>query len=154
TVQEFTAQTSAYSAEFGQTGGGVINATTKSGTNRFTGTGLWYHRNPSTNAQPFTLATTNRPPNNLRTNQGSLAVGGPVVFPKYDGHNRTFFFAAVEPRWREDHVQATTLVPTDAMRNGDFSNLARVAVTGWAPADVVARFGVPVVGDNTIYQQF
>src|SRR5262249_11426540 len=41
TVQEFTAQTSAYSAEFGQTGGGVINATTKSGTNRFTGTGLW-----------------------------------------------------------------------------------------------------------------
>ena len=33
TVQEFTVQTSAYSAEFGQTGGGVINATTKSGTN-------------------------------------------------------------------------------------------------------------------------
>ena len=154
TVQEFTALTSAYSAEFGQTGGGVINATTKSGTNRLTGTGLWYHRNPATNARPFSLAATNRPPNNLRTNQVSFAVGGPVVLPKYDGHNRTFFFSAVEPRWREDHVQATTLLPTDAMRSGDFSNTARVASTGWAPADVVARFGLPVVGDSTIYQQF
>src|SRR5438093_405802 len=37
TVQEFTTQTSAYSAQFGQTGGGVINATTKSGTNRLSG---------------------------------------------------------------------------------------------------------------------
>src|SRR5262249_59413065 len=67
--------------------------------------------------------------------------------------NRTFFCAAVEPRWREDFVQATTLLPTDAMRAGNFSGLARVS-TGWAPADVVARFGVPVVGDSTIYQQF
>lgn len=153
TVQEFTAQTSAYSAEFGQTGGGVINVTTKSGTNRLTGTALWYHRNPSLNAKPFSTAAANRPPNNLRTNQASLAAGGPVVVPRYDGRNRTFFFAAVEPRWREDHVQQTTLLPTDAMRSGDFGNLSRVG-TGWAPADVVAQYGVPVVGDSTIYQQF
>ena len=96
-VQEFTVQTSAYSAEFGQTGGGVINATTKSGTNHLTGTGLWYHRNPATNARPFTLSTTNRPPNNLKTNQVSFSVGGPVVVPMYDGRDRTFFFLAVEP---------------------------------------------------------
>jgi hypothetical protein len=80
-------------------------------------------------------------------------VGGPVVVPMYDGRDRTFFFLAVEPRWRQDFVQATTLLPTDAMRNGDFSNLVRVS-TGWAPADVVARFGVPVTGDGTIYQQY
>ena len=47
TVQEFTVQTSAYSAEYGTTGGGIINATTKSGTNQFTGTALWYNRNPA-----------------------------------------------------------------------------------------------------------
>src|SRR5437868_8645381 len=44
TIQEFTVQSSAYSAEFGQTGGGVINATTKSGTNNLNGIALWYTR--------------------------------------------------------------------------------------------------------------
>ena len=154
TVQEFTVQTSAYSAEYGTTGGGVINATTKSGTNQLSGTALWYTRNPATNAAPFTTATTNRPHANLRTNQFSLAAGGPVVLPKvYNGRNRTFFFTAFEPRYRQDHVQADSLLPTDAMRNGDFSNLARVD-GGWAPADIAARFGVRVTGDSTIYQQF
>jgi hypothetical protein len=153
TVQEFTVQTSAYSAEFGQTGGGVINATTKSGTNQFAGTALWYTRNPATNAAPYTTAPTNRPVNNLKTNQASFTLGGPVVLPHYNGRDRTFFFLAVEPRWREDFVYATTLLPTDAMRAGDFSGLARTT-TGWAPADVVARMGVPVTGDSTIYQQY
>jgi hypothetical protein len=153
TVQELTVQTSAYSAEFGQTGGGVINVTTKSGTNRLSGTGLWYHHDPATNAAPFTTSVTNRPPNNLRTDQGSLAMGGAVVLPKYDGHDRTFFFAAVEPRYRRDFVQATALMPTDAMRAGDFSNVSRIS-NGWAPADVVAQFGIPVTGPNTIYQQY
>ena len=62
TVQEFTVQTSAYSAEYGQTGGGVINATTKSGTNRYNGTALWYTRNPITNARPYRIGTTPRTP--------------------------------------------------------------------------------------------
>src|SRR4029434_2390744 len=46
TVQEFTVQTSAYDAQYGRTGGGIINITTKSGTNELHGTALWYHRNP------------------------------------------------------------------------------------------------------------
>lgn len=62
TVQEFTVQTSAFSAEFGSTGGGVINITTKSGTNRFNGTALVYHRNPATNAQPYRIGTMPRTP--------------------------------------------------------------------------------------------
>ncbi len=44
-VKELTVQTSAYSAEYGQTGGGVINATTKSGTNSLSGTLYWFNRN-------------------------------------------------------------------------------------------------------------
>ncbi|HEV8130639.1 MAG TPA: carboxypeptidase-like regulatory domain-containing protein [Acidobacteriota bacterium] len=154
TVQEFAIQTSVYSAEFGRTGGGVINATTKSGTNEFHGTALWYHRNPVTNARKWTTGTL-RPANNLRYTQGSLTVGGPVWLPKiYDGHNRTFFFFAYEPRWRRDFVVTDTLLPTDIMRGGDFRNLARIA-NGWAPPDVVARFGIPVTSTNTtIYQQF
>src|SRR5437899_2234632 len=75
TVQEFTVQTSAYSAEYGNTSGGVINATTKSGTNRYNGTGLWYTRNPKTNALPYRIGTTPRTPNNLRYNQVSFTIG-------------------------------------------------------------------------------
>src|SRR5215471_6237473 len=56
TVQEFTVQTTAFSAEYSNTGGGVISATTKSGTNQFNGAALWYNRNPNFAAAPFTQA--------------------------------------------------------------------------------------------------
>jgi len=167
TVQEFTVQTSAYSAEYGQTGGGVINATTKSGTNRYNGTALWYTRNPITNARPYRIGTTPRTPNNLRYNQVSFTVGGPVYLPAfneggpkvYDGHDRTFFFFAYEPRWRQDFVNQTTLFPTDAERAGDFRGLVRTN-SGWLPQSVVNQFAsqnanaVASVGPSAIYQQY
>jgi len=153
TVQEFSVQTSAYSAEYGQTGGGVINVTTKSGTNQYHGVALWYTRNPITNAEKWTAGST-RPPNNLRFNQFSGTLGGPVWIPKiYDGRNKTFFFFAGEPRYREDFLVQDTLLPTDAMRHGDFSNLVRTS-SGWLPTDVAAQFGLTSVGPSTIYQQF
>ncbi|NOT46410.1 MAG: TonB-dependent receptor [Acidobacteria bacterium] len=161
TVQEFTVQTSAYSAEYGNTSGGVVNATTKSGTNEFRGTALWYHRNPETNAQPYRIGTTPRTPNNLRYNQVSVTVGGPVFFPNigddgpkiYDGRNRTFFFFAYEPRWRNDFVNVTTLLPTAAERAGDFRGLVRTS-SGWLPAAVAAQFNQASIGPSNIYQQF
>jgi hypothetical protein len=154
TVQEVTVQTAAYSAEYGNTGGGVINATTRSGTNKLAGTLLWNAINPALNAAPWTLATVNRPRATARSNQFHASVGGPVVIPKlYNGRNRTFFFAAFEPRYRVDYVQAEALLPTAAMRQGDFSDA--VAVTGgWAPAAEVRRFGLSQLRDSTIYRQF
>ncbi len=162
TVQEFTVQTSAYSAEYGQTGGGVINISTKPGSNQFRGTGLIYHRNPYTNAQPYRIGTTPRTPNNLRYTQGSLSFGGPVYLPikfgeggkaLYDGHNKTFFFFAYEPRYRQDFVTVTTLLPTAAERAGDFRNLTRTA-GGWLPTEVATRFNQASTGPANIYQQF
>src|SRR5207245_10123532 len=78
TVQEFTVQTSNFSAEYGQTGGGVINMTTKSGTNEYRGLVAWYHRNPALNAAPFSTATVNRPTANRRQHRGAFARGGPA----------------------------------------------------------------------------
>ncbi|HXN22038.1 MAG TPA: carboxypeptidase regulatory-like domain-containing protein [Candidatus Dormibacteraeota bacterium] len=164
TVQELTVQTSSYSAAFGHTGGGVINVTTKSGTNQYHGAATVYHRNPATNAAPWSNATTNRPKSNLRYTQMSFTLGGPVVIPKlYNGHNRTFFFWAFEPRYQSDASQGDTLLPTDAMRNGDFSSLTNV-VNGWAPTDIVNRFQStlppgrtllpPSPQTSTIYQVF
>jgi hypothetical protein len=159
TVQEFTVQTNAFSAEYSRTGGGVINSTTKSGTNQLHGTALWYQRNPSTNAAPFTTAATNRPVSNTRSNQFSLAAGGPVVIPKvYNGRNKTFFFGAVEPRYLTDHLTGYGTMPTDAMRQGDFSNTVKTNSDGNdlvpIPASVAAQFPGIVTYDATNYNHY
>ncbi|MBS1792767.1 MAG: carboxypeptidase regulatory-like domain-containing protein [Acidobacteria bacterium] len=169
TVQEFNVQSSAYSAEFGTTGGGVINVTTKSGTNQFAGTALIYHRNPATNAQPWRQGTAPRPDNNLRFTQGSLTIGGPVFLPAfneggpylYNGKNRTFFFFGYEPRWRTDFVTGTALIPSARELAGDFTGLIRTN-SGFLPTDVAARFAASgqcgtnctTIGGANIYQQF
>ncbi|PYS98227.1 MAG: hypothetical protein DMF63_16360 [Acidobacteria bacterium] len=167
TVQEFSIQSSAYSAEFGTTGGGVINITTKSGAKDFFGTALWYHRNPKTNARAWNQGSAPRPANNLRSNQASFTVGGPIILPNlgddgpkiFDGRKRgSFFFFAWEPRWRNDFTQSVGLVPTEAEKAGDFRGLVPTA-SGWLPRTVANQFGItglPVVTDpgNFIYQQF
>ena len=157
TVQEFTVQTSAFSAQYGTTGGGIINATTKSGTNELHGTALWYNRNPDFAAAPYTTASSKRPVPTLKYNQFSLAAGGPVWIPKlYNGKNKTFWFAAIEPQYRRDHLDQYGLLPTDAMRNGDFSDVVNTP-SGWIPKEVAAQFAATApnaVGpqtDSTIY---
>ena len=159
TVQEFTVQTSTYSAEFGGTGGGIINATTKSGGNQFKGTVLWYNRYPGLAAAPWTMASSNRPMPTLKYNYFSLAAGGPVYIPKiYNGKNRTFWFAAFEPNYRRDHLDQYGLLPNDAMRKGDFSGLVNTT-SGWLPQDVVQKFqsiapSAVTASDSTIYQNY
>ena len=124
-IQELAVQTSNFAAEFGQAGGGVFNATMRSGTNAFHGSGYDYFVNEALNAgQPFT----NDHKGNLlrprqRRNDYGFTFGGPVQIPKiYDGHDKTFFFFSFE-QFRETVVNNTTTitVPTPAYRNGDFS---------------------------------
>jgi hypothetical protein len=158
-VQEFTVQTSAFSAEYSFTGGGVINVTTKSGSNELNGTALWYNRNPRFSAAPYTLAAANRPVATLKYNQFSLAAGGPVYIPKvYHGKNKTFWFAAIEPFYRRDRLDQYTLVPTDAMRQGDFSGMVNTP-SGWLPQSVVQQYQsiaptAVTAADSTIYNGY
>lgn len=155
TVQEFKVETSNFSAQFGQTGGGVINMTTKSGTNNYEGLFYWYHRNPALNAAPFTTNVDNRPQSTRRQHQFGLTYGGPVRVPKiYDGRDRTFFFVAFEPRYYYQEEPITGLLPTEAMLQGDFTNVVRVT-GGHAPRDVAERFGLQnQIADATLYRQF
>ncbi len=153
TVQEFSIQTNAYSAEYGTSGGGIINTTTKSGTNRLTGTALWYNRNPAFAAAPFTLASANRPIPTQKDNTGSLTAGGPVWIPKvYDGRNKTFWFAAYEPHWRRDQLAQDAMQPTPGMLKGDFSGLVNTT-NGLAPLSIAQQYNVQYT-PLTIYNQF
>ncbi|HYR86049.1 MAG TPA: carboxypeptidase regulatory-like domain-containing protein [Terriglobia bacterium] len=127
-LQEFKIQTSNYSAEFGKGAGGQINLVTKSGTNQFHGTAYEFNRNNAFQARNlFDLnpAFQNKsgkiiaPPFNQ--NQFGFTVGGPVILPRYQGRNKTFFFGGYEGfRLRRGNTTLTT-VPTEAQRGGDFS---------------------------------
>jgi hypothetical protein len=129
-VEEFTLQTSNYSAEFGQVGGGLFNFTSRSGTNQYHGSVYDYFVNEAFNAGiPFTNAGNNElvRPRTRRNNFGGT-FGGPVKIPKlYNGTNRTFFFLNYEKYLnKEGKYDGFGTVPTDAFRNGDFS----AALTG------------------------
>src|SRR5262245_50625157 len=127
-IQEFKIQTSNYSAEFGKGAGGQINLVTKSGTNDFHGTAYEFNRNNAVQARNlFDLnpAFQNKsgkiiaPPFNQ--NQFGFTIGGPVMLPKYQGKNKTFFFGGYEGfRLRRGNTTLTT-VPTPEQRRGDFS---------------------------------
>ncbi|MBV9505682.1 MAG: carboxypeptidase regulatory-like domain-containing protein, partial [Acidobacteriia bacterium] len=126
-IQEWTVQTSNYSAEFGQAGSSVMNVTMKSGTNQFHGGAYNYLQNEVLNAaQPFTVQTNSanehiRPA--VRRFDYGVTMGGPIIIPKlYNGRNKTFFFFNWE-QYLNSQVQlpAAESVPTPAYRNGDFS---------------------------------
>lgn len=112
-VQEFRVQTNSFSAEFGFTGGTVVNMITRSGTNELHGTVFEFLRNSALNANTFFA---NRAGSKLvpwRRNQFGGAAGGPVYLPGvYDGRNRTFFFAHVEASRRSGFEETTLTLPT------------------------------------------
>lgn len=120
---EFKVQSNSMSAEFGHTGGGVLNVTTKSGTNVLHGTLFEFLRNSVLGANDYFNNLAGSPRVAFKMNQFGGSIGGPVVLPKvYNGKNRTFFFFNYEgTRWRRGAVFITT-VPTAAERKGDFSH--------------------------------
>jgi hypothetical protein len=118
-LQEFSVQTSNFSAEFGRNGGAIVNAITKSGTNELHGSLFEFHRNEAANARNFFATTTD----GLKRNQFGGTVGGPVYVPRlYNGRDRTFFFLSVqETRNVQRPSDASQVVLTEKQRSGDFS---------------------------------
>lgn len=147
-LEEFTLQTSNYSAEFGQAGGGLFNFTARSGTNEFHGTLYDYFAHEKLYAgRPFTDNGTGglvRP--QVRRHDLGANLGGPVIIPKlYNGRNRTFFFGNYEMfRDESTNFLGFGTVPTEAYRNGDFSAALTGRVLG------TDGLGRPIL-ENVIY---
>jgi hypothetical protein len=122
-VQEFKLQTNSFSAEFGFTGGAVVNVVTRSGTNRLHGSAFDFLRNSALNANAFFSNRNGRPIVPSRRNQFGGAIGGPVYLPKiYDGRNRTFFFFHHEGTKSASQATTTQTLPSLLERSGDFSD--------------------------------
>jgi hypothetical protein len=114
-VQEFKIQTNFFSAEFGQTGGAVVNMVTRSGTNDLHGTGYYFLRDAALNANDWFSNRAGRAIPAFHRDQLGGVLGGPVI------KNKTFFFGAYEYTSQESPTAATISVPTTLQRAGDFS---------------------------------
>jgi hypothetical protein len=108
-IQEFSVLTSNYSAEYGKTSGGVVNAITRSGTNLFHGSAYEFLRNSALDARNFFDAGKIPP---FKRNQFGGALGGPII------KNRTFFFADYEGIRQSKGISVLATVPSQNARNG------------------------------------
>jgi len=115
-VQDLKITTSNYDAEYGRVGGGVIQITTKSGTNNLHGSLFEYYRSSGFNASnPF--SEPNGPSASV-WNQFGGSLGGPIV------KNKLFFFG--DYQGMRNHLGTSSLytTPLAAFRGGDFSSVA------------------------------
>src|SRR5215218_1287409 len=103
TVQEFKADNSTFSAEYGRNSGAIVNIATRSGQNDYHGEAFEFLRNDLLDARNFFDRTTEPPP--FKRNQFGFNIGGPLSLPHfgeggpvlgYNGKNRTFFFFSYE----------------------------------------------------------
>jgi len=119
-LAEFKVVTNNFSAEYGRSGGAVINAVMRSGTNRFHGSAYEFLRNTDLNAIGFTFSPTTFQKPTLHRNQYGVTVGGPLI------KNKLFFFADWEGyRQNQQYLPGFDSIPNANDRVG----LLPVAVT-------------------------
>ena len=137
-MQEFQIVTNSFPAEYGRTGGGALNFSTRSGGAELRGTLFEYLRNDALDARSFFVnANPNGVKEKLRFNQFGGNLGGPVYLPSFGeggkafskSDNLFFFFNYEALRISQSRQQPST-VPTVKMRNGDFSELLGDVIPG------------------------
>jgi hypothetical protein len=130
-IEEFKLQSGDFNAEFGHSTGGIVNAVTKSGTNRLNGD-LWeYLRNDDLQANDYFSKLNHKPIGDYHQNQFGGTVGGPITIPHvHDGKDKSFFFLSYQGLLNLQALSvfspSTSLlstVPTAAMQSSNFTNL-------------------------------
>lgn len=123
-IQEFKLQNGNFTAEFGHSTGGIVNAVLKSGTNHLHGNVWEYFRNEAMDANDYFNNVNNKPRSEYRQNQFGFTLGGPVWIPKiYKGRDKTFFFVDYQGGRVIQPAPASSTVPTAGMVNSGFQNL-------------------------------
>ncbi len=123
-LQEFSVQTSNYSAEYGENAGGVVNVITKSGTNSFHGDAFEFVRNPAFNAQNFFATPTT--PDQIKRNQYGGTIGGPII------HDKTFFFTG----YQRTAFRNLVLGSSSVVGQTDISNFLATGGPGGTPGTI------------------
>jgi hypothetical protein len=148
-LQQVSLQSSNFAAEFGAVSGGLVNLTSRSGTNQLHGSAYEFFVNKDLNAGQ---AYTNNGHGGLinpvvLNNNFGFTLGGPVWIPKvYHGRDKTFFFFNFEQYRTKADVNGTPLetVPTLGYRQGNFAGALTGRTLGTDPT------GAPIM-ENVIY---
>ena len=141
-IQEFSVLTSNYSAEYGKTSGGVINAITRSGTGAFHGSAYEFLRNSALDARNF---FDDRKIPAFKRNQFGGSIGGPII------KERTFFFFDYEGIRQSKGITALTFVPSIPARSGFLQGSATPVTIDPAAQAALAFYHLPngpVTPDN------
>jgi hypothetical protein len=152
-VQEFKVQTNNLGPEWGRFAGGVINLTTKSGTNAFHGSAYEFLRNKVLDANDFFLNRAGQPVPPFTQNQFGANIGGRII------RDKLFFFSSYEGFRQRLGAAVTGTVPTEAMRNGDFSDLRDASgnvIPIYDPLTTCGKYNNPPCATPGVYtrQQF
>ncbi|MPY89388.1 MAG: hypothetical protein GEU99_15855 [Luteitalea sp.] len=139
-VQEFKVETANFDAQQGHTAGANINVTMKSGTNQFSGEGYYHYRDETLSGNDFFLERAGEPKDELDYKRFGGVFGGPIV------SSRTFFFTSVEWLYDQFPEPGPQTVPTERMRNGDFSELRAEGIHIYDPL-TARREGDRIVRD-------
>ena len=144
TLQEFRVYTNAYSAELGRSGGAVISAITRSGTNTPHGSFFEFLRNSRFDARNF-FDPLDRPIPAFQRNQFGAELEGPII------RNRTFFLVSGEGLRQSLGVTERSVVPDAGARAGQIPGLAPIKVApGVAPyLNLIPLPGGQNFGDGT-----
>jgi hypothetical protein len=113
-IQEFRVSSNAVSSEYGRFGGGVVNMTTKSGTNSFHGSAYGYLRNENLNANDFFSELNGIEKQEWSQYQYGGTLAGPII------KNKLFFFGSYEHFQSRLNSPQTAIVPTAEMEAGTF----------------------------------
>jgi len=133
-IGEFKLQANNYSAQYGESQGGIVSFTMKSGTNDFHGSLYEYHRNRVLDSAGFNVntfapngrdAAGNAVKAQRVVNNFGGTFGGPFWIPKvYNGRNRTFFYFAYDGLRKVERPRGRLMsMPTADQLQGDFSQL-------------------------------
>ncbi len=120
-IEAVTVTMAAGGADVGGHGAVGINFVTRSGTNRFAGSGYEYYRAPQLNSNYWFNKRNNLPKNDVKLNQYGFRQGGPITVPGvYDGHNKAFFFVNYEELRLPNNFSRTRTVLNPRAQQGWF----------------------------------
>jgi hypothetical protein len=116
-IEEFKVQQTNFSAEYGFSGASVVNMITRSGTNKFHGSGYDFFRDAALDSNDWFANRAGNPIPPLRRNNYGFTIGGPII------KNKTFFFFDYDGLRSSGLSTHSGAVPTDLMRAGDFGEV-------------------------------
>jgi Carboxypeptidase regulatory-like domain len=139
-IEEFKILRNSYGPEFGGAGGAQINIVTRGGTNTYHGSGFYSGRNDTLNANDYFLEKNDQPKGELSRHDFGASIGGPIV------RDKLHFFGGVEWNLEDRGTTRSALVPTQAERNGDFSQGGVPGCSPGIPDDPLT--GAPFPGNR------